>query len=68
MDSDLSSFTSSVMKDGSSNTESNPGGKGDPVQFIHHQAHPGPAIPKDFNAKEEGTKAEREAKTKELNK
>jgi len=56
------------MKDGSSKTETNPGGKGDQVEIRHHQAHPGPAIPKDFNIKEEGTKAEREAKTKELNK
>lgn len=56
------------MKHGSSNTDNQPGGKGDKVEFIHHQAHPGPAVPKDFDAKEEGSKAEREAKTKELNK
>lgn len=56
------------MKDASGNTESHPGGKGDKVQFIYHQANPGPAVPKDFNAKEEGTKEERQAKTKELNK
>lgn len=56
------------MKDGSSNTETNPGEKGDKVEFRYHQAHPGPAVPKDFSAKEEGTKEERQAKAKELNK
>lgn len=41
--------------------------KGEQVQFRHHQAHPGPAIPKDFNVQEEGSKEERLAKAKELN-
>lgn len=36
--------------------------------FQAHTAHPGPAIPKDFNVKEEGTKEERRAKAQELNK
>ncbi|KAL2269489.1 hypothetical protein VTJ83DRAFT_1673 [Remersonia thermophila] len=33
-----------------------------------HSAHPGPPIPKDFNVQQEGTKEERRAKAKELNK
>ncbi|CRK16665.1 hypothetical protein HYQ45_003934 [Verticillium longisporum] len=33
-----------------------------------HQAAPGPAVPKDFSAQEEGTKEERRAKAAELNK
>ncbi|KAK4155129.1 hypothetical protein C8A00DRAFT_32022 [Chaetomidium leptoderma] len=33
-----------------------------------HSANPGPAIPKEFNIKEEGTKEERRAKKEELNK
>ncbi|KAI6369455.1 hypothetical protein MCOR25_004412 [Pyricularia grisea] len=33
-----------------------------------HSAHPGPAIPQDFNVTEEGTKEERRAKAQELNK
>ncbi|WYZ39272.1 hypothetical protein EsH8_III_001186 [Colletotrichum jinshuiense] len=37
-------------------------------KFAAHQAHPGPAIPKDFNAQEEGTKEERRAKAEALNK
>lgn len=41
--------------------------KGEQVKFIHHQAQPGPAVPKDFNAQEEGTKEERLAKAKEMN-
>ncbi|CAG8950245.1 hypothetical protein HYFRA_00008483 [Hymenoscyphus fraxineus] len=68
--------TEHVMKNPSSNTE---GGsdhpihdqgppKGDKVEFRHHEAHPGPAIPKDFSAQEEGTKEERKAKAAELNK
>ncbi|KAK1964202.1 hypothetical protein LY78DRAFT_704578 [Colletotrichum sublineola] len=42
-------------------------GTSDP-KFAAHQAHPGPAIPKDFNAQEEGTKEERRAKAEALNK
>ncbi|KAF9879408.1 hypothetical protein CkaCkLH20_02951 [Colletotrichum karsti] len=42
-------------------------GPADP-KFAAHQAHPGPAVPKDFNAQEEGTKEERRAKAEELNK
>lgn len=37
-------------------------------KFAAHQAHPGPAVPKDFNAQEEGTKEERRAKAEALNK
>ncbi|KAL1843924.1 hypothetical protein VTJ49DRAFT_6867 [Mycothermus thermophilus] len=33
-----------------------------------HSANPGPAIPKDFNVQQEGTKEERQAKAKEMNK
>jgi hypothetical protein len=33
-----------------------------------HSAHPGPAMPKDFNVQQEGTKEERRAKAAELNK
>merc|ERR1711964_749921 len=40
--------------------------KGDKVEFIH--AQPGPAVPKEFNVQQEGTKEERAAKTQELNK
>jgi hypothetical protein len=36
--------------------------------FQAHSANPGPAIPKEFNVKEEGTKEERRAKAQELNK
>ncbi|KAK1590862.1 uncharacterized protein LY79DRAFT_553367 [Colletotrichum navitas] len=45
----------------------NESGASDP-KFSAHQAHPGPAIPKDFNAQEEGTKEERRAKAEALNK
>lgn len=65
------------MKDGSSKTDSNASThpmhqkeppKGDKVDIRYHEANPGPAQPpKDFNAKEEGTKAEREARAKVLN-
>ncbi|KAH6662207.1 hypothetical protein F5X68DRAFT_266216 [Plectosphaerella plurivora] len=33
----------------------------------HHNAAPGPAIPKDFSAQEEGTKEERRAKAAAMN-
>ncbi|KAK0749471.1 hypothetical protein B0T18DRAFT_344130 [Schizothecium vesticola] len=36
--------------------------------FEHHKANPGPVIPKELNAPEEGTKEERLAKTADLNK
>lgn len=36
-------------------------------QFAAHQAHPGPAVPQSMPA-QEGTKEERQAKAKELNK
>lgn len=67
--------TEVTAKTASSKTESNASThplhdqgppKGEKVQFIHEDK--GPAMPKDFNAQEEGTKEERQAKTKELNK
>lgn len=42
--------------------------KGDKVEFIHHQANPGPAVPQDFSAQQEGTKEERRAKAEAMNK
>ncbi|KAL2141699.1 hypothetical protein VTI28DRAFT_2065 [Corynascus sepedonium] len=36
--------------------------------FQAHSANPGPAIPKEFNVPEEGTKEERRAKAQEMNK
>ncbi len=33
-----------------------------------HSANPGPAMPKEFNVQQEGTKEERRAKAAELNK
>ncbi|KAL5317341.1 hypothetical protein ACEPPN_014436 [Leptodophora sp. 'Broadleaf-Isolate-01'] len=69
--------TEHTAKHASSKTESNASTqslhdqgevKGDKVEFIHHQAQPGPAVPKEFNVEQEGTKEERAAKTKELNK
>jgi len=41
--------------------------KGEQVKFDYHQATPGPAVPKDFDAQQEGTKEERLAKAKEMN-
>lgn len=41
--------------------------KGEQVQFMHHEANLGPAVPKDLKAQEEGTKEERLAKAKEMN-
>lgn len=43
--------------------------KGEQVKFIHGttNANPGPAVPKDFDAQQEGTKEERLAKAKEMN-
>jgi hypothetical protein len=40
----------------------------DKAEFRHHQANPGPVLPAEINAKQEGTKEERMAKAKELNK
>jgi hypothetical protein len=69
--------TEHVSKNASSKTESTASThplhdqgqpKGDKVEFRHHQAQPGPVIPQDFNAQQEGTKEEREVKAKELNK
>ncbi|TVY33244.1 hypothetical protein LSUB1_G007931 [Lachnellula subtilissima] len=69
--------TEHVMANSSSKTDNNASThplhqkeepKGDKVKFIHHQAQPGPAVPKDFNAQEEGTKEERKAKADALNK
>jgi len=42
--------------------------KGDKVEFRHHEANPGPAVPQDFSAQQEGTKEERQAKAQALNK
>lgn len=61
-----SSKTDSGASDHAAHKDGEP--KGDKVEFRHHQAHPGPAIPKDFNIQEEGTKEERRAKAEELNK
>ncbi|KAK4209888.1 hypothetical protein QBC37DRAFT_429699 [Rhypophila decipiens] len=36
--------------------------------FAAHTANPGPVVPENFNAQELGTKEERAAKAKELNK
>ena len=36
--------------------------------FQAHSANPGPAVPQNFDAKEEGTKEERRAKAEQLNK
>lgn len=49
---------------------------GDKVQFRYteetaakaHQAAPGPAVPENFSAQQEGTKEERKAKAEALNK
>ncbi|KAH8684561.1 hypothetical protein BGZ60DRAFT_397835 [Tricladium varicosporioides] len=69
--------TEHVMKAGSSKTDSNASThplhyqgppKGEKVEIRHHQANPGPAFPEDFEAKEEGTKEERRARAKALNK
>lgn len=69
--------TEHVAKNASSKTDSNASDhplhgkgetKGEKVDIRHHQANPGPAIPQDFNAQEEGTKAERKAKAEALNK
>ena len=64
-----------VMKDGSSKTDNNASThpihdqgppKGEKVNILHDSK--GPAVPKDFSAQEEGTKAERREKAEALNK
>ena len=69
-------ITQQVSKDASSKTETtasdhpiHQGGetKGEKVRFRHHEANPGPVIPKDFNVQQEGTKEERQAKAQALN-
>lgn len=71
------SATEHVMKNSSSKTDSNASThplhdegepKGEKVQFRHHEANPGPVIPKEINAQQEGTKEERRAKAEALNK
>jgi hypothetical protein len=65
------SLTEDLAQNASSKTESNASthpihGKsepqGDKVEFRHHQANPGPAIPSNLNVQQEGTKEERRAK------
>jgi len=64
------------MKNASSKTDSNASDhplhhqepKGDKVEIRHHQANPGPVIPNEINAEQEGTKEERRAKAEALNK
>jgi hypothetical protein len=71
-----SAATERVASDASSKTEStashhihNKGkGKGDRVEFLHHKANPGPVLPAEISAQQEGTKEERMAKAKEMNK
>jgi len=69
--------TEHVMKNSSSKTDSNASThpihnqgepKGDKVEFRHHQANPGPTVPENLGAQQEGTKQEREARAKEINK
>ena len=69
--------TEHVMDNASSKTESNASDhpihekeepKGDKVDIRYHQAHPGPAVPDDFSAQQEGTKEERKARAEALNK
>ncbi|KAG4026696.1 hypothetical protein MFRU_037g00090 [Monilinia fructicola] len=69
-------ITEHVMKNSSSKTDNNasdhplhnPGEvKGEKVQFRHHEANPGPVIPNSI-PEQEGSKADREAKTAALNK
>lgn len=70
------SITESVAKNPTSKTEStasshhhhnDDNNKGEQVQFIHHEANPGPQISKEFTAQEEGTAEERRAKAAEMN-
>lgn len=70
------SITEHVSKNATSKTESNASThpmhdtepkKGDKVQFIHHEANPGPVQSDDLPG-HEGTKEERRAKAEALNK
>jgi len=70
------SITEQIARDPSSKTDSNASThplhgesdkKAEKVEFRYHQANPGPAIPKDFSAKEEATKEERQARAQALN-
>jgi hypothetical protein len=70
-------ITDELARQHSSKTESTASGhpvhtqperKGEPVQFQYHKATPGPVIPQDFTAQEEGTKEERRRRGEELNK
>ncbi|KAK4125007.1 hypothetical protein N657DRAFT_689379 [Parathielavia appendiculata] len=68
---DSSKTTQQQKKDTSQPTEGSSLNKAaDSLQaaFQAHSANPGPAMPKEFNVKEEGTKEERRAKADELNK
>lgn len=69
--------TEHVAQNASSKTESNASDhplhkqgepKGEKAEFRHYQAQPGPVIPQDFSAQQEGTKEERKAKAEALNK
>jgi hypothetical protein len=69
--------TEHVAKTASSKTESNASThplhdqgepKGEKVEIRHHEANPGPVIPEEINAQQEGTKEERRAKAEALNK
>lgn len=70
------SITDQVAQNPSSNTEStasehqhhHEGEKGAKASAMDHRAHPGPAIPKEFNVQQEGTKEERMKRMEELNK
>ncbi|KAK4236327.1 hypothetical protein C8A03DRAFT_35771 [Achaetomium macrosporum] len=65
------SKTTQEKKDTNQQTKGNPLHKvTDNVKaaFQAHSANPGPAIPKEFNVQQEGTKEERRAKAQELNK
>lgn len=69
--------TESVARNSSSKTESTASShpihdrgepKGDKVDIRYHQANPGPVLPAEINVQQEGTKEERMAKAKEMNK
>ncbi|OTB03965.1 hypothetical protein M426DRAFT_321260 [Hypoxylon sp. CI-4A] len=62
-----------AQETGKVNADSQPNNAGEAAQpqgaklFAAHKAHPGPAIPQNM-PEQEGTKEERQAKAKELNK
>ncbi|KAM0308348.1 hypothetical protein ACHAO8_010081 [Botrytis cinerea] len=67
--------TEHVMKNSSSKTDNNASDhplhnqgevKGEKAQFRHHEANPGPVVPQSM-PEQEGSKADREAKTASLN-